>query len=116
MIVGNIATLRPLFRTLLHLGSDESAPALSKSTPGGSGIPRHSHPYEPFDHDYELGTAVGKNDNVVSTRIHGGEGGRESMSSDNESQKRILDPGEKGKRLSRNKGIVVSKQVETSRD
>ncbi|KAF2651340.1 hypothetical protein K491DRAFT_607097 [Lophiostoma macrostomum CBS 122681] len=112
MIVGNIATLRPLFRTMLNLGSDESAQALSKGMPGGSGIPKHSHPYKSFDGDYELNTVVGKDVNVTPTRIHGGENGRGSISSDNESQKRILDTGKKGKRMSRNREMDVSQQVE----
>lgn len=113
MLVGNIATLRPLFRHLLNLGSEDSTPAHTKGTPGNSGIPNRSHPYKSFDHDYELGTVVGKGDNRLSTQIHGGQPGRSSASSDNESEKQILKKS--GNRFFQNKGIVVSQQVEISR-
>ncbi|KAF2792979.1 hypothetical protein K505DRAFT_306634 [Melanomma pulvis-pyrius CBS 109.77] len=113
MIVGNIATLRPLFRGMLNLGSDNSVQELSKGTPAGSGHPNRPHPYRSFDHDFELGTVVDKKvDNLVSTQIHGGQNGRNSISSDNESQKHILEKSDG--RFSRNNGIVVSQQVDIS--
>jgi hypothetical protein len=120
MMVGNIATLRPLFRHLLHLGSeDSSSPAQShsKGISGGSALPKLSHPYKTFGHDYELGTVLGKGEEgVLETQIRGGDGRRGSLDSDSESQKRILDTDNKHRRYSRSQGIVVSQQVEITRE
>jgi hypothetical protein len=108
MIVGNIATLRPLFRRILHLGTEESDPSNSKGTPSGFSNVKRAHPYKPFDidEDHELAGVSGRGKGtLLETQIHGGRDGRSSLSSDSESQKHILD----------NKHIVVSQQVEISR-
>ncbi|PSN73325.1 hypothetical protein BS50DRAFT_653796 [Corynespora cassiicola Philippines] len=117
MIVGNIATLRPLFRRTLKLGSDDSAKAHSDGTPVGSGMRNRSHPYKPFDTDFELGTVPDNNgDDPLSTQGHGGRLGRNSTSSDNESQKQILEKTQDRSQVRYStKGIVVSKQVEITR-
>ncbi|KAF1947727.1 hypothetical protein EJ02DRAFT_449209 [Clathrospora elynae] len=108
MLVGNIATLRPLFRHALNLGSEDSGLAGSKYIPGGTVDPSRAHPYKSFDHDYELGTVVPNQEgNVLSTQI---KGGRSSESSDNESQKQILEKCDKYHPES--KEIVVINQVD----
>jgi hypothetical protein len=113
MIVGNIATLRPLFQRMLRLGSDHSAEIPSKGTPGAASNPNRSHPYKSFDQDYELGVIASKNgDNSMSTQIRGGQLSRDSLSSDNESQKQILGMSNDG--YDRNKDIIVSHGVEIS--
>ncbi|KAF1955477.1 hypothetical protein CC80DRAFT_549159 [Byssothecium circinans] len=110
MIVGNIATLRPLFRRVLKLDSSSPSGPHSNGTPRGPNNANRSHPYKSFDPEHELGTVVG---NGRTTDIRGGEqthvGGRDSLGSDNESQKEIL-AGE-----GKNRGIFVSKQVDVSR-
>jgi hypothetical protein len=120
MIVGNIATLRPLFRRVLRLGAD-SQESSSKNTPGNAHSgPIRSHPYKPFDHEHELGAVGGamRKDNAninIETRIRGGAyTGRESLSSDNESQRQILG-GERNGGFYRSKGILVSQEVEIRR-
>ncbi|KAH9870913.1 hypothetical protein J1614_006485 [Plenodomus biglobosus] len=113
MIVGNIATLRPLFKRMLNLGSDSSAQGRPNGTPGDGSAPRRMHPYKPFDHDYELDVRVDSRGNHVSTQIHGGQGERESIASETESQKHILEKS--GSLPSSKRGIVVSQQVEINR-
>ena len=115
MIVGNIATLRPLFRRALKLdGSAPSGPSgPPDSAPGISNKSGQSHPYKSFDqdHDHELGNVLGggrTNDIVGGRHVPGG--GRDSLTgSDNDSQKEILGGG------SKDRGIMVSKHVEVSR-
>jgi hypothetical protein len=124
MLVGNIATLRPLFRKMLDLGGSDSntAPTQLMMTPNG--MPSSSyHPYKSFDHQYEMGAVgSGKTDsNMNSTQIHGGadKTSRSSISSDSDSQKQII---ENNKRTSREQGqqpysaggIVVSRQINVS--
>ncbi|KAF2846667.1 hypothetical protein T440DRAFT_541093 [Plenodomus tracheiphilus IPT5] len=112
MLVGNIATLRPLFQRMLRLGSEGSAQGRSNGTPGDSSAPVRTHPYKPFDPDYELGILDDNKTDHISTQIHGGRNRRESVFSDSESQTQIL---EKSDGLpSRKRGIVVSQQVEIS--
>ena len=110
MLVGNIATLRPLFQRMLHLGSSHSEDPRSKDPPGRISQPHRSHPYR--DLEFELGTVADKRDDgLTSIQIHGG---RESISSDNESQKQILENSDR--LLERNKeSIIVSQQVEINR-
>ena len=103
MIVGNIATLRPLFLRVFRLGSENSSHSHPNGTPKAFGTDR-SHPYRSFGPDHELETVVGR-----STRIQGGDG-RSSVSSDGASEKQILGRG--GNPANR---IVVSKEVEITR-
>ncbi|KAF2635850.1 hypothetical protein P280DRAFT_553421 [Massarina eburnea CBS 473.64] len=115
MIVGNIATLRPLFRRVLHLDSSSSTDPHSNVTPRVLNNANLSHPYRSLDRDHELGVVVGVGAGQT-TRIRGGQtaggGGRDSPSgSDNESQKEILGSSSNGK----GRGILVSKQVDISR-
>lgn len=86
MIVGNIATLRPLFLRVFRLGSESSSNPHSNATPRAFGTDR-SHPYRSFGPEHELDTVVGR-----STRIQGGDG-RSSLSSDGASEKQILGKG-----------------------
>jgi hypothetical protein len=114
MLVGNIATLRPLFQRLLHLGSSGSQQPHSGGTPHGiSGDGGRSHRYKPFDHEVELGTIVDNKDgHIPSIQVRGG---RSSVSSDSESQKEILEKNHRF--LNSNKdSIVVSRHVEVSRE
>jgi hypothetical protein len=112
MLVGNIATLRPLFQRMLRLGSSGSQQPHSGGTPHGPSNGGRSHRYKPFDHELELGTIADNKDGVIpSIQVRGGHG---SVSSDTESQKEILEKNDRF--LSNNKdSIVVSRQVEVSR-
>ncbi|KAH9880280.1 hypothetical protein IAQ61_000569 [Plenodomus lingam] len=117
MIVGNIATLRPLFHRMLHLGSESSGPRPSNDTPGSDNTPKHMHPYKPFDTEHELGTldesVCCKGGDHVSTEILGAKGRQGSIYSESESQKQFL---EKWEDRSPSRGaIVVSQHVEISR-
>ena len=105
MLVGNVATLRPLFHRVLRLGANGSEQANTRGeTPGLASSKRQSHTYRPFYMDLELGTTT---DNIfesqLSNQIHGG---RTSLGSDSESQKQSRDKS----------GIIVSHQVEVSRE
>jgi hypothetical protein len=103
MIVGNIATLRPLFLRVFHLGTEGSSYPRSNATPLGLGGPDRSHPYRSFGPVYELETVASR-----STKIKGRDG-RSSPSSDSASEKEIL-----GKAGNANR-ILVSKQVKIIR-
>ena len=108
MLVGNIATLRPLFQRMLHLGS-EDASHRSGATPKILSGAKLSHPYKSFDQEHELGgvgVGVKRDDNVMSTQIYGGET-RGSTESEGGSQRGILEGGKQR--------IFVSQQVEISR-
>jgi hypothetical protein len=122
LFVGNLATLRPLFRTVLGLGtsSENTAPMAT-----ANGLPsKTSHPYRSFDAGYEMGTvaaANGKNGSVsTQTQIMGGD--RSSLSSDNDSQKDIVEKSDGNYQTTYQssggfggKGIVVSRQVDIQR-
>ncbi|KAI4927831.1 hypothetical protein J4E85_006343 [Alternaria conjuncta] len=112
MLVGNIATLRPLFQRLLHLGSSGSHQPRS-GTPHGVSNPDRSHRYKPFDTELELGTVADNQDtHMPAIKVHAG---RVSVSSDSESQKEILEKNDRF--VNNNKdSIVVSRHVEISRD
>ncbi|KAI8941800.1 hypothetical protein NX059_003001 [Plenodomus lindquistii] len=110
MTVGNIATLRPLFQRVLSLGSGGSGPGKSNRTTAITSTPGRTHPYKPFDPDHELGVLDNNKGDHVSTHIHAGQIGRDSVSSDNESQKEILEKSA----MPPKRGIVVSQQVEIS--
>jgi hypothetical protein len=129
MLVGNIATLRPLFRKMLRLGGSDSNTTPSKlMTPNG--IPSNSqHPYKSFDHNYELNSIGGQRDNKgsnMSTQIQGGmeKNSRSSLSSDSDSQRNIFDTtnattnnnnkGGRGQKSYMPTGIVVSRQINVS--
>jgi hypothetical protein len=104
MFAGNIAILRHLFQRMLHLGSRHS-----KQVDTPCGIDR-SHPYRHLD--FELGTVTdNKNTTLTSIQIRGG---CESISSDTESQKQIVEMSERLLEGNR-EGIVVSQQVEIGR-
>jgi hypothetical protein len=107
MMAGNISTLRPIFQSMLRLGSNKSTtPTHTRGTPGGTRNPTRSHRYQPFDLDYELGDVGNKDEGKIrSIQIHGG---RTSDASDSESQKQILEGN--------NQQIVVSQEVEISRE
>lgn len=118
MFVGNLATLRPLFRRMLKLGGSDNDTAPNKLTPNG--FPSQSRrTYKSFDASYELGSvsqSTEKDGAVLnSTQIRGGVDGvgRSRISSDTESQKQILDTA------TRSYGpndIMVSRQINISRD
>ncbi|KAI1878428.1 hypothetical protein JX265_000360 [Neoarthrinium moseri] len=119
MFVGNLSTLRPLFRTFLGLGSSGGDTVPTGLTPNG--LPSKSaHPYRSFDAGYEMGTVHStkdrKGDIATSTQILGGldKTSRGSLSSDGESQKNIVEkpsrgPGSHGFGPG---GIVVSRQID----
>lgn len=116
LFVGNLSTLRPLFRRVLSLGGSDSA-----SKPTGSGIPsglpsRAQHPYRSFN-NYELGdlnSMPEKETSTTSTRVRGGTMGRSSLSSDDE---RRDSPGAVSTvdMASSPGAIMVSRQIEVSR-
>lgn len=108
MLVGNVATLRPLFRHMLHLGSEDSGGPSNLSGANPVSNAKRSHPYKSFDQDHELGGIGGKRD--LSTQIYSGQRPG-SASSDNDSQKHILDDNN----ANHSKRIMVSQQVEISR-
>lgn len=117
MFVGNLATLRPLFRRMFNLGGSDNksnAPLSGRGT-GGSAFPNSSRrTYKSFDTSYELGTvneeAKSKIPNITTTQIHGGGRERSSVASDSESQKQILE------KTRGPQGIVVSRQINISHD
>lgn len=100
MIVGNIATLRPLFLRVFRLGTEGSSDPRSNLTPRVRGGLDRSHPYRSFGPAHEMDAMAGR-----STQVRGGDG-RGSLSSDGASEKEILSkPGNSN-------GIIVSRQVE----
>ncbi|KNG49338.1 hypothetical protein DDE82_008422 [Stemphylium lycopersici] len=115
MLVGNIATLRPLFQRMLNLGSSGSEQPYSDESPRGISNGNRSHPYQSFDPELELGTVIDpKDDQMPAVRIRGG---RSSAWSDCESQKQILEKGDEALPMSRNRDeIVVSQHVEVTRE
>ncbi|KAI0161953.1 hypothetical protein GGR52DRAFT_146510 [Hypoxylon sp. FL1284] len=114
VFVGNLATLRPLFRRMLSLGGSDDS-----SKPNGyvaSGLPsKAQHPYRSVD-NYEMHAGSSNRDNLntaTSINIHGGGASRDSLcSSDTESQKKIL--GTQGAKSDAAPGIVVSRQIDVS--
>ncbi|KAK8016219.1 hypothetical protein PG993_014408 [Apiospora rasikravindrae] len=119
VFVGNLSTLRPLFRKMLSLGGTDDS---SKPTGyGASNIPNKQHPYQSFD-NYEMQANGGQVTTTTQTRtckIRGGSTSEESLfdSSESESQKKMVRPGsgsgKNGGTLP--PGIVVSRQIEISR-
>jgi hypothetical protein len=116
MFVGNLATLRPLFRRMLNLGGSDNASSRVITT---SNMPQgfqssSRRTYKNFDTNYELGTLNGdiddKETNPTSTQIYAGDmkGSPSSITSKSESQKDILEkPNDP-------KGIVVSRFINIS--
>jgi len=105
MLVGNVATLRPLFHHVLRLGANGSEQANTRGgAPGTAGSKRRSHGYMPFDMDLDLDATT---DNIfesqLSNQIHDS---RTSLGSDSESQKQSRDKSK----------IIVTLQVEVSRE
>ncbi|KAF3013689.1 hypothetical protein E8E14_001495 [Neopestalotiopsis sp. 37M] len=115
MFVGNLSTLRPLFRRVLGLGGSSGQTAPSGMTPNG--LPsKATHPYRSFDPGYEMGTMHSikeKPSMATSTQIVGND--RSSLSSDGESQKHIMEGGSAAAGGSFGAGgIVVSRQIDIS--
>lgn len=115
MFVGNLSTLRPLFRRVLGLGGSSGQTAPSGMTPNG--LPsKNTHPYRSFDPGYEMGTMHSikeKPSLATSTQIVGND--RSSISSDGESQKHIMEGGpSSGPGSYGAGGIVVSRQIDIS--
>ena len=115
MLVGNIATLRPLFSRMFNLGgsTNNSVAPITGRGNASSAFPNSSRrTYTPFDTSYELGTmsteANSKNSNITTTQIHGGGPERSSVVSDSESQERILEEtrGPHGINVSRQINII----------
>ncbi|RYP89652.1 hypothetical protein DL770_004230 [Monosporascus sp. CRB-9-2] len=104
LIVGCVATLKPLFRNMFRLSGSDSYPTPQPFGGGGSryafggGNSRRAYTEFGPQSEYELGSGGknGKNyrrgDMITTTRIHGGRGGDDGASSDSESQKEILKP------------------------
>ncbi|KAI0129103.1 hypothetical protein BJ170DRAFT_594920 [Xylariales sp. AK1849] len=125
VFVGNLSTLRPLFRKMLSLGGSDTnnAPTAHMAT---SGLPSKSyHPYQSFDAGYELGSMgagdeKGAGNIKTSTHILGGldKTNRDSISSDGDSHKEIMDSPTLRNRQETptSGGIVVSRQVNISRN
>lgn len=112
MLVGNLATLRPLFRRMFNLGGSDIR---STSTHSATKVPQSflsstCRKYKPFDANYKLGAV--KRDTVykelipTSTQMQGGIDGRprSSIASDSESQKQII-------QNSREPNVVVVSQI-----
>lgn len=121
MLVGNIATLRPLFRKMLRLGGSDSNGTTPSKLMTPNGVPSNSqHPYKSFDHNYELNSMNGGRDKSnMSTQIHGGmeKNSRSSLSSDSDSQKQIIENKKTGRGQQKAYlpgGIVVSRQINVS--
>lgn len=114
LFVGNLATLRPLFRTFLGLGTSSGGNTAPTATPNG--LPNKvTHPYRSFGGGYEMGSMSapnGKNGSVsTQTQIYGGE--RASVSSDGESQKEIMEkPAYMNMAGYGGNAIVVQRQVD----
>ena len=114
--MGNISTLRPLFRRVLSLGGSDSA-----SKPTGSGIPsglpsRAQHPYRSVN-NYKLGklnSMPEEGTSTTSTRVRGGTMGRSSFSSDEE-RRNGLGAVSTVDMASSPGAIMVSRQIEVSR-
>lgn len=109
MIVGNLATLRPLFRRMFGSGSESSTSTGAVPTIGG--VSSRSHPYKSFDPDYDLGPILG-NSELTSTQVQSGHDSERHArpSSDSDSQKQILEMP-----IREQGGIVVSRQFKVSR-
>ena len=123
VFVGNLATLRPLFRKMLSLGGTDDSSKPTGYGASGMGLPsKQHHPYQSFE-NYEMrsggsgvnGDQVTATTNTRTCKIRGGSRSRDSLDggSDAESQKKIL--GSSSKKGIMSPGIVVSRQVDVSR-
>lgn len=104
MIVGNIATLRPLFLRVFKLGTEFSSGSRSHTTPRAFGRSERSQIHDTFD-DHELGNVSSNAARTKSDDI--------SVLSDSASEKGILHKSRSS--VGNGKGILVSKQIEISR-
>ncbi|KAH8649914.1 hypothetical protein BX600DRAFT_517143 [Xylariales sp. PMI_506] len=99
MLVGNIATLRPLLNNLLRLGGSDAGTAPTSHVTPSSGLRNIYHRYQSFDtHELnslgaaEVGNAIPKNRiGDIRTEVLGGGDRRDSFSSDGGSQKQIIE-------------------------
>ncbi|KAB2572061.1 hypothetical protein BFW01_g8590 [Lasiodiplodia theobromae] len=118
VIVGCVGTLRPLFRKVLHLGSDSDGSTPMKyggASSRGDNFPSNARrTYDKFDSQYELEEGMGPSNDKYGaqaheTEIRAGTARTGSLPSDSDSQKQILDD-------SQGNGIMVHSQVQISRD
>lgn len=118
VIVGCVGTLRPLFRKVLHLGSDSDGSTPMKyggaSSRGGNFPSNARRTYDKFDSQYELEEGMGPSNDKYGaqaheTEIRAGTARTGSLRSDSDSQKQILDD-------SQGNAIMVHSQVQVSRD
>lgn len=143
MIVGNIATLRPLLRRFVNFGGSDGRSGGNNKTPGRLGAyPGHpAYQYKSFDgpgaKSYEMSSSEGSKfgSGGTSTQIRSGgveppsflfnDSKRPSSESDGDSQKQILNDVENGglstparpaKTASSGSGIIVSRQIHVQSD
>lgn len=125
MFCGCLATLRPLFRKMFRLGSVGSS-AAKPSGPSNSPFPQNSRSAygqisgKHGDGDVEMGNLGARDDGYkVSVKcqkdLQGG--ARGSVSSESDSIEQILkESAGGGHSLGANKGIVVNRQINISRE
>ncbi|KAK8008778.1 hypothetical protein PG991_011329 [Apiospora marii] len=126
VFVGNLSTLRPLFRKMLSLGGTDDSSKPTGYGASAAGLPSNKHPYQSFD-NYEMraGTSGTNGDGVTTTtqsrtcKIHGGSSSQDSLFDNDEidSQKKMARSGSVSGRneAAKSPGIVVSRQIEISR-
>ncbi|KAL6151979.1 hypothetical protein ACJQWK_04843 [Exserohilum turcicum] len=114
MIAGNIATLRPLFKRTLHLGSDKhSKPQSLKPRSFSQNSPSDSYPS--FEAELESRAVLDKE--IRLTFADPSQGVRSSVSTDLDRQPRIGDMADDVELISRQKDcILVSHEVEVHRE
>lgn len=114
MIAGNIATLRPLFKRTLHLGSDKhSKPQSLKPRSFSQNSPSDSYPS--FEAELESRAILDKE--IRLTFADPSQGVRSSVSTDLDRQPRIGDMADDVELISRQKDcILVSHEVEVHRE
>jgi hypothetical protein len=95
MLVGNLATLRPMFRRMFNLGgSDKSnTPVVGRASAGSAFPNAFRRTYKSFNTSYELGTAntdANSRDPNIITQIYWGDREHSSVASDSESGSALL--------------------------
>ncbi|KAK7985135.1 hypothetical protein PG996_005622 [Apiospora saccharicola] len=119
VFVGNLSTLRPLFRKMLSLGgTDESSKPTGYGGASAAGLPSTKHPYQSFD-NYEMrGGTSGGNGDGTTTQCHGGSSSQDSFfeSDEIDSQKKMARAGSNSaKNAAKSPGIMISRQIDISR-
>ncbi|KAK7928801.1 hypothetical protein PG985_005799 [Apiospora marii] len=117
IFVGNLATLRPLFRKMLSLGGTDDSSKPTGYGASGLGLPsKIQHPYQSCEgFEMRSGSGAANGDQTTTTKIHGGSPSQDSFFDETGSQKKILRADSASKKNgAKPQGIVVSRQVEIS--